>query len=91
MKSSITSAVLDETAEQTTTDTLLVGLDLGTNTSALLASSAKSADIRDNLEKISGFAGTSGIYTYSPDNHNGLDESAFIMVTIENGTWKLLK
>jgi branched-chain amino acid transport system substrate-binding protein len=52
--------------------------------------SAKSADIRDNLEKISGFAGTSGVYTYSPDNHNGLDESAFIMVTIENGTWKVL-
>lgn len=52
--------------------------------------SAKSVDIRDNLEKISGFAGTSGVYTYSPENHNGLDESAFIMVTIENGAWKAL-
>jgi branched-chain amino acid transport system substrate-binding protein len=51
--------------------------------------SAKPADIRANLEKISGFAGTSGVYTYSPDNHNGLDESAFIMVTIEKGAWKV--
>jgi len=55
-----------------------------------MGGSAKPGDIRDNLEKISGFAGTSGVYTYSPDNHNGLDESAFIMVTIENGTWKVL-
>ncbi len=51
--------------------------------------SAKPADIRDNLEKISGFPGTSGVYTYSADNHNGLDETAFIMVTIENGGWKV--
>ena len=45
------------------------------------------ADIRDNLEKITGFPGTSGVYTYSADNHNGLDETAFIMVTIEKGAW----
>jgi len=51
--------------------------------------SAKPADIRDNLEKISGFPGTSGVYTYSADNHNGLDETAFIMVTIEKGAWKV--
>jgi branched-chain amino acid transport system substrate-binding protein len=51
--------------------------------------STKPADIRDNLEKISGFAGTTGIYSYGPDNHNGLDEEAFIMVTIENGAWKV--
>ena len=54
-----------------------------------MGGSAKPGDIRDNLEKISGFAGTSGVYTYSPENHNGLDESAFIMVTIENGAWKV--
>jgi branched-chain amino acid transport system substrate-binding protein len=51
--------------------------------------SSKPADIRDNLEKISAFAGTSGVYTYSADNHNGLDETAFIMVTIEKGAWKV--
>lgn len=54
-----------------------------------MGGSSRPADIRDNLEKIAGFAGTSGVYTYSPENHNGLDESAFIMVTIENGAWKV--
>ncbi len=54
-----------------------------------MGGSAKSADIRANLEKISGFAGTSGVYSYSPENHNGLDETAFIMVTIEKGAWKV--
>jgi len=52
--------------------------------------SANPADIRDNLEKISALPGTSGIYSYSTDNHNGLDEDAFIMVIIENGTWKVV-
>jgi len=52
--------------------------------------SANPEDIRDNLEKISALPGTSGIYSYSTDNHNGLDEDAFIMVIIENGTWKVV-
>jgi len=30
------------------------------------------AQIRDNLEKIKGFVGQNGIFTYTPDNHNGL-------------------
>ncbi len=53
--------------------------------------SAKPADIRNNLEKITGFVGTSGIYNYSATNHNGLDESAFEMVVIEKGDWKRVK
>lgn len=53
--------------------------------------SAKPSDIRNNLEKISSFAGTSGVYSYSSDNHNGLDENAFIMVTIEKGAWKVMQ
>jgi branched-chain amino acid transport system substrate-binding protein len=54
-----------------------------------MGKSAKPADIRDNLEKISALPGTSGVYTYTADNHNGLDENAFIMVTIEKGAWKV--
>ena len=46
--------------------------------------------IRDNLERIKGLAGTAGIFTMSPENHNGLDEGAFLMVTIEQGRWKVL-
>jgi len=52
--------------------------------------SAKPQDIRDNLERTKGLAGTGGVYTMSPENHNGLDEGAFLMVTIENGEWKVV-
>ncbi|MBU1596486.1 MAG: ABC transporter substrate-binding protein [Proteobacteria bacterium] len=52
--------------------------------------SAKPQDIRDNLEKIAGMAGTAGVYTMTPENHNGLDESAFLVVTIEKGEWKVV-
>ncbi len=51
--------------------------------------SAKPADIRDNLEKISAFPATTGVYTYTAADHNGLNEDAFIMVTIEKGAWKV--
>jgi branched-chain amino acid transport system substrate-binding protein len=53
--------------------------------------SAEPAAIRDNLEKIHGFVGASGVFTFSPEDHNGLDEHSFEMVTIENGDWKILK
>ena len=52
--------------------------------------SAKPQDIRDNLEKITNLPGTAGVYTMTPENHNGLNEDAFIMVTIEKGDWKVI-
>jgi len=51
---------------------------------------ATPAGIRDNLEKIQGFPGISGVFHFSPDDHNGLDETAFVMVTITAGDFKLL-
>jgi branched-chain amino acid transport system substrate-binding protein len=53
--------------------------------------SADPKDIRDNLEKIKGYAGTGGVFTFSPEDHNGLSEKAFEMVVIENGDWKIAK
>ncbi|MCE5194066.1 MAG: ABC transporter substrate-binding protein [Nitrospiraceae bacterium] len=47
--------------------------------------------IRSNLEKISGFIGTAGIFNYSTSSHNGLDENAFEIIKIEKGNWKMLK
>ena len=52
--------------------------------------SAKPQDIRDNLEKIKDMPGAGGVFSMSPDNHNGLDESAFVMVVIEKGEWKVV-
>ncbi|WP_161946355.1 ABC transporter substrate-binding protein [Desulfonatronum thiosulfatophilum] len=46
--------------------------------------------IRDNLENISGFVATGGIFNLSPEDHNGLDERAFVMVRITNGDWELV-
>jgi len=54
---------------------------------------AKSADpqaIRDALETIQGYVGTAGIFNLSPKDHNGLDQTAFEMVKIEKGDWKIV-
>jgi len=56
-----------------------------------MGNSTKPADIRNNLEKITGFVGTGGIFNFSPADHNGLNEDAFEMVEIQNGEWKIIK
>ncbi len=55
-----------------------------------MGQSAKPADIRDNLEKITNYVGASGVFNMSAEDHNGLDESAFEMIVIDNGDWKIL-
>ena len=52
--------------------------------------SAKSEDIRANLEKITNMPGTAGVYSMTPENHNGLNEDAFLMLTIDKGDWKVV-
>jgi branched-chain amino acid transport system substrate-binding protein len=56
-----------------------------------MAKSDKPEAIRDALEKISAFPGTAGIFTYTPTNHNGLDEGAFLMIKVEKGDWKIVE
>ena len=55
------------------------------------AKSAKPEAIRNALEKITGYAGTAGVFTYTPENHNGLSEDAFVMVKVEKGDWRLME
>jgi len=45
--------------------------------------------IRDELEKITGFVGTGGIFNFTTEDHNGLTKEGFVMIEIENGDWKL--
>jgi branched-chain amino acid transport system substrate-binding protein len=52
--------------------------------------SAKPEDIRDNLEKITGYMGVTGTFNFSPTDHNGLDTSSFEMLVIDKGDWKIL-
>ena len=43
--------------------------------------------LRDAIEQLKGFVGTEGVYTMSPQDHNGVDERSQVMVKIENGKW----
>jgi branched-chain amino acid transport system substrate-binding protein len=45
--------------------------------------------IRDQLEKITGFVGTGGIFNFSASDHNGLTKDGFVLVQIVDGNWKL--
>jgi len=48
------------------------------------------AALRDALEAEHNVVLTHGIATMSPTDHNGFDDRARVMVTIQNGAWKLL-
>jgi len=52
---------------------------------ALRAVGSDSAKIRGFIENKKNFVGTGGIFNYSPEDHCGLDKSAFEMLTIKAG------
>lgn len=49
------------------------------------------ARLRAEIERTKKFVGISGVFNMSPQDHNGLSKDAFVMVTIRNGKWVLLK
>ncbi len=49
------------------------------------------AKIRAQIEKTKRFVGTGGVFNFSPADHNGLNEDAFVMVQVHKGQWTLLK
>jgi branched-chain amino acid transport system substrate-binding protein len=58
---------------------------------ALQKAGVDRAKIRDEIEKINGYVGISGIFRLSPQDHNGLSkDEAFVMVRIVNGDWQIL-
>jgi branched-chain amino acid transport system substrate-binding protein len=48
------------------------------------------AALRDAIETQGPFTLSHGIANITPEDHNGYDSRARVMVTIQNGTWKLL-
>jgi branched-chain amino acid transport system substrate-binding protein len=48
------------------------------------------AKVREQLEKTSGFVGTTGIFRMSATDHMGLSADSFHMVEIRNGDWVLI-
>lgn len=55
------------------------------------AGSTEPAKIRENIENTKNFAAVSGVYNFSPEDHNGLTIDALVLVEIVDGKWKLLK
>lgn len=52
------------------------------------AAKAKTLDgsaIRDAYETVTGFQGTTGIYNFAPDTHQGITANPFALATIRNG------
>ena len=46
--------------------------------------------VRDAIEKTKGYVGVSGVYNLSSKDHCGLDKDSLVMITVENGKWKLV-
>ena len=44
--------------------------------------------LRDAIEQVKDLPGAHGIFSMSPTDHLGLDQRAYVMVKIQNGTWK---
>jgi branched-chain amino acid transport system substrate-binding protein len=57
---------------------------------ALKGTGGDKSQIRNQFEKIQGHVGVTGTFDFSPGDHNGLGEDAFVMVNIQDGKWKLL-
>jgi branched-chain amino acid transport system substrate-binding protein len=49
------------------------------------------ARVRAALEGTRGFVGITGVFDFSPTDHNGLDRRAVVMIEIVDGQWRLAK
>ena len=58
---------------------------------ALAGTDGDREKVRANLEQITGHVGVSGVFNFSPSDHNGLGPDAFVMVRIKDGTWELIQ
>jgi branched-chain amino acid transport system substrate-binding protein len=47
--------------------------------------------LRDAIEQTRELVGAQGVYNMSPGNHQGMDERARVMVTVEGGKFKLVR
>ncbi len=43
--------------------------------------------LRATIEETKGYVGVSGVYTLTPEDHNGLDVDSLVMVQVKNGTF----
>jgi branched-chain amino acid transport system substrate-binding protein len=55
------------------------------------AGSTDKAKVRDALEQTRGYVGTGGVVNMSAQDHMGLDLTAFRMLEVRGGDWRLAK
>ncbi len=58
---------------------------------ALVGTGGDKEKIRQNIENLKNHVGISGIFNFSPTEHNGLGSEAFVMVRIKNNKWELIQ
>lgn len=49
------------------------------------------AALRDEIEGTRDFATTQGVVTMTPEDHNGLDERARVIIRVDGGAWRLVE
>jgi len=57
---------------------------------ALEVAGTDPAGIRDSVEGVKNFAGITGIFNMSAQDHNGLGKESLVLVEIKDGTWKYI-
>jgi branched-chain amino acid transport system substrate-binding protein len=58
---------------------------------ALETAGPNRARVRAAIESTRNFVGITGVFDFSPTDHNGLDRRAVVMVRIADGQWRLAK
>jgi len=61
-----------------------------TQAAVKLAGSTEGAKVRDAMEQVKGFQGTTGIYNISPEQHYGLTENPLLLAQIVAGTTRVV-
>lgn len=49
------------------------------------------AGLRTALEKTTELVATQGVYTMTPQDHSGFDDRGWVLITVKDGKWSLLK
>jgi branched-chain amino acid transport system substrate-binding protein len=57
----------------------------------LKANSFEGAKVRDAIENVAGYQGTSGLYDFTPANHQGITKNPLFLATITGGKVKIVK
>ncbi|MDN5762210.1 MAG: ABC transporter substrate-binding protein [Microlunatus sp.] len=64
------------------------GFTIGMN--ALKEAGTDPTKLREAIEGVKDWPGVSGVFTMTPENHSGLTKDALVMVTVQDGKWKLV-